>query len=60
MTDRELAESIARWVGQNAEKDSAMLYPAEFRSWTVNATSLLDHIAEVTGIEKEQLGEWAT
>lgn len=53
----DLAESIARWVGANAESESRFLTPSP--SWCVDAAALLDHVADSTGVSKEQLGRWA-
>lgn len=53
----DLVESIARWVGANAENESRFLTPAP--SWTVDAVALLDHLAVETGMDKEQIGRWA-
>lgn len=47
---------IVKWVAENAERGSVFLYPHP--RWNVDATGLLDRISEVTGIDKQTIGEW--
>lgn len=56
MTVQELVKSIAEWVAAHAERESIFLTPEP--ETTVNAYSLLDYISEVSGVPKDQIGEW--
>ena len=56
MTTEELVKLIAKWVADNVEQESIFLTPCP--EYTVDAHSLLDYIAEQTGISREQISEW--
>lgn len=53
-----LVQSIAEWVSDNVYQE---INPTPLPNpHVVDATDLLDHISKVTGITKEQIGEWAS
>jgi len=56
MDNAELVKSIAQWVTRNAEAESIFLTPRPRH--LVSAHRLLDHVSDVTGISREQIGEW--
>lgn len=56
MTVEALVREIAKWVSQNSHNESVFLTPAP--ETNVNAHDLLDHISEITGIDKETIGKW--
>jgi CBS domain containing-hemolysin-like protein len=54
--EENLVEAIAVWIVRNAERESIFLGPNP--QWNVNGHSLLDFLAEKTGIPKETIGHW--
>ncbi len=51
-----LVKQIAKWVAKRADKESIFLSASP--EWNINARDLLDHISDITGISKEQIGHW--
>jgi len=55
MEAEELVKDLAKYVKSNAWQESAFLTP--YPEFLINAHSLLDHISEVTGIDKQTIGK---
>lgn len=50
-------KELAEYIGSHAYRESILMTPEP--QWLVNAHLLLDWIHELTGVSKQQIGEWA-
>lgn len=62
MTDvEELVADICKYVAEHSSNSTKeFTFATPYPRWELDSYSLLEHIAEVTGVSRKQIAEWST